>query len=74
MLKPNCAVCKKPVDLFWELRNPGSEELVYVAKCHGRSEQVIITHLDQVMMVGKTITLTDAFKNESPGLPEQAAR
>lgn len=73
MLRPNCAVCKKPVDLFWWIRNPGSEDLTYVAKCHGRSEQVIITYSDQLYMIDKQITLTEAFKNESPRLPEQAA-
>lgn len=64
ILKPTCAVCKKPVDLFWSIRNPGCDDLVYIAKCHGQAEQVTITYVDQVTMADKTITLTEAFASK----------
>lgn len=69
MIKPTCAICNKPVDLFWHIRNPtahaGSGEYIYIAKCHGAAEQVTITDADIMMMSNNEITLGIAFAKKA---------
>lgn len=69
MIKPTCAICNKPVDLFWHIRNPvadnGCGEYIYIAKCHGQAEQVTITDADIMMMTDQEITLGVAFAHKA---------
>lgn len=69
MIKPLCALCNKPVDLFWHIRNPvannGTGEYIYVAKCHGQAEQVTITDADIMHMASNEITLGVAFAQKA---------
>lgn len=69
VIKPICAICNKPVDLFWYIRNPvestGTGEYIYIAKCHGAAEQVTITDADILLMSSNEITLGVAFTQKA---------
>jgi hypothetical protein len=46
--RPTCDRCNKPVERFVEEYDPILRRVVYVARCHGESERVIVAESEIV--------------------------
>jgi len=53
---PRCAVCRKTVDVFEETHDAFMGRVVFVAKCHGESERVVLTEAET-----RGLTFGEAF-------------
>ena len=40
--RPTCAVCHKPVETFEEVEDTFIDRVVFVARCHGQTERVVL--------------------------------
>ncbi len=60
-VKPDCAVCNKPVDSIECIYVASRASNIFIVKCHGAEEQVELEH---IKMVFHTIEPDFAFKKQ----------
>lgn len=68
---PRCALCQRPVDELVSWFDVMRREWVFVAKCHGQTERVVVPE-ELLVAAMRGVSLGDAFRG-APELPTRSA-
>ena len=68
-----CAVCQKPVDEVEKALSMSTCEIIYVARCHGATEKVVLTEeaLEAIHWRDASVTFAESFADQRALPPTQ---